>query len=169
MLTRLKNRIVSVVSVFSILASSLAFTPAARAESEQWGRGLAGVWWVNVSVFDCTTLASKGKFTSMLLFARDGTLTETTSNPGFLPGQRSVGFGTWSAKDDGTYSASDVAFILFAGGPFQQGTQKLVHSITLNNHASQWTDQATVDFYTAAGVTIAPMHACATATANRLR
>lgn len=172
MSTRLKSRIVMALAACTVLVSSLSFTPAARAQSQQSAQGLTGAWWVTVSVFDCSTLAPKGRFTSMLLFSRGGTLTETTSNPGFLPGQRSVGFGPWALNDDGTYSASDVAFILFAGGAgpvqFQQGTQKLTHTITLNSDASQWTDQATVDFYTTAGALIAPMHACATATGTRL-
>jgi hypothetical protein len=172
MFPRLKKRFVTGLAAFTLIASSLALTPTARAQSQQSAQGLTGAWWVSVAVYDCSTLASKGRFTSMLLFSRGGTLTETTSNPGFLPGQRSIGVGTWAQDEHGIYSASDVAFILFAGGAgpiqFQQGTQKLVHTITLNSDGSEWTDQATVDFYTAAGIPIAPMHACATATATRL-
>jgi len=172
MITRLKSCFVTPLAIFAILVLSLASTPAARAQSEQSANGLTGAWWVTVSVFDCSTLVSKGRFTSMLLFSRGGTLSETTSNPAFLPGQRSVGFGTWALNGDGTYSASDLAFILFAGGAgpaqFQPGTQKLTHTITLSGDASQWTDRATVDFYTVAGAPIAPMHACATASATRI-
>jgi predicted extracellular nuclease len=173
MSTRLKSRIVMALAACTLVVFSLSVTSAARAQSQQSAQGLTGAWWVTVNVYECSTLAVRGRFTSMLLFSRGGTVTETTSNPAFLPGQRSVGFGTWALNDDGTYYASDVAFILFAGGAaptqFQQGTQKLTHTITLNNDASQWTDQATVDFYTAAGIPIAPMHACATATATRLQ
>jgi hypothetical protein len=173
MFNRLKNRFVTALVAFTVLASLLAATPAVRAQSSQSvaSRNLEGAWWVTVAVYDCGTLAPRGTFASMLLFSHGGTVTETTSNPAFLPGQRGTGFGNWSLNDDGTYSATDVAFILFAGGaaPFQAGTQKLIHSITLNSDASQWTDHATVDFYTAAGVPIAPMHACATATAVRLQ
>lgn len=172
MFTRLRNRLVTATAAVTILASSLAATPALRAQSSQSAasRNLEGAWWVTVAVYDCNTLAPKGNFTSMLIFSRGGTVSETTSNPAFLPGQRSTGFGTWALNDDGTYSATDVAFILFAGSnPFQQGSQKLTHTITLNADASQWIDHATVDFYTAAGIPIAPMHACAAATANRLQ
>ncbi len=171
MLTRLKNRFVTGLVASTILAFSFAATPAVRAQSSQSAasRSLEGAWWVTVNLYDCSTLAVRGRFTSMLLFSHGGTVTETTSNPAFLPGQRSVGFGSWALNDNGTYSASDVAFILFAGGPFQQGTQRLTHSITLNSDASQWTDEATVDFYTAAGAPITPMHACAIATASRLQ
>jgi hypothetical protein len=170
---RTRSRIATTLAVAALLASSLANTLPVRAQSSQSAasRNLEGAWWVSVAVYDCSTLAPRGNFTSMLLFSHGGTVTETTSNPAFLPGQRSVGFGNWSLNDDGTYSATDVAFILFAGGaaPFQPGTQKLIHSIALNADASQWTDHATVDFYTAAGAPIAPMHACATATASRLQ
>ena len=169
MLKATKRHFASTLAALALLTSALSISPAASAQSEQSPKGLTGAWWVTVSVFDCSTLASKGRFTSMLLFSRGGTVTETTSNPIFLPGQRSVGFGTWALNEDGSYSASDVAFIFFAGGPFQPGTQKLTHSILLNADASQWTDQATVDFYTVAGVAIAPMHACATASATRIQ
>ncbi|MGA8086205.1 MAG: hypothetical protein WCA10_02790 [Terracidiphilus sp.] len=132
-------------------------------------RSLEGAWWVNVSVFDCNTLAPKGKFTSLLLFSRGGAVTETTANPGFLPGQRSIGIGNWDRSRYETYTASDVAFILFSGGPFQAGTQKITHTITLSDDGSRWSDRALVDFYDATGAPIVTMHACATATAARLQ
>lgn len=163
-----KLRIATALGIFALLITSLAITPSARAQSEQSSQGLSGAWWVSVSVYNCNTLAPIGRFTSMLLFSRGGTLTETTSNPSFLPGQRSVGLGTWALNHDGSYSASDVAFILFPGGPFQSGTQKLTHTITLNRDTSEWSDQATVDFYNVNGAPITQMHACATATAKRL-
>lgn len=155
---------------FTILAVCFAVTLPLHAQSEESaspGR-LKGAWFVNVSVFDCNTLAPKGKFTSLLMFSRGGTVTETTANPGFLPGQRSIGIGTWEKVGHDTYTASDLAFINFSGGPFQAGTQKLTHTITLSDDGTQWNDQALVDFYDATGAPIAGMHACATATAKRL-
>jgi hypothetical protein len=163
-----KIHIATALAVLVLVITALAISRTARAQSEQSAEGLVGVWWVSVSVYDCDTQAPRGRFTSMLLFARGGTLTETTSNPAFLPGQRGVGLGTWSRNDDGNYSARDVAFILFAGFPFQPGTQKLTHTITLSHDRNQWTDQAIVDFYDAAANPISQMHACATATANRM-
>ena len=168
MLRAKKPRFATALVAFAFLITSLAITRPAHAQSQQSSQGLSGAWWVSVSVYDCNTLAPKGRFTSMLLFSRGGTVTETTSNPAFLPGQRSVGFGTWALNDDGTYSASDVAFILFAGGPFQSGTQRLTHTIILSSDGSQWSDQATVGFYNANGTPISQMHACANASANRL-
>jgi hypothetical protein len=129
--------------------SATLMPPATSSPSNQsaWPHGLEGAWWVTVTLENCTTGVPYGlPFSSMLTFARGGTVTETTSNPGFQHGQRSVGLGTWSQGSDGTYTASDVAFILFSGGPFVQGTQKLVHSITLSSDGSSWTDSATIEF-----------------------
>jgi hypothetical protein len=103
----------------------------------------------------------------MLLFSRGGSVTETTQNPAFAPGQRSMGIGTWQRSHKGTYSATDTAFIQFTAGPFQMGTQRLVHSISLNNDGSEWTDEASVQFYNASGSLI--MQGCATASASRLQ
>ncbi|HEY1498581.1 MAG TPA: hypothetical protein VGF88_03320 [Acidobacteriaceae bacterium] len=152
----------------SIVAFSLAVTMPLHAQRNEFDshRTIEGAWWVNVTQYDCTTGAKRPPFSSLLLFSPSGTLAEATSNPGFLPGQRSTGFGTWAWDEDGTYIASDVAFILFAGGPFQQGTQKLTHSITLDRDADRFTDEATVQFYDVTGTLL--MSGCATATASRL-
>jgi hypothetical protein len=167
MFARLKNRFVLVA--FTILASSLATAPAVCAESGESASShkLEGAWWVTVTLYNCATGVKRPPFSSMLLFSGGGTVTETTSNPGFLAGQRSVGFGAWEKADNGTYKASDVAYILFTGGPFTAGTQKLTHTITLDNDADTFTDDATVQFFDTTG---APLNAaCATATATRLK
>jgi hypothetical protein len=164
------RRILAPLAGFTILAVCFAATLPLRAQSSQSAapNGLEGSWIVSVSVFDCTTLTPKGNFTSLLMFSRGGSVTETTSNPAFLPGQRSIGIGTWDKASDGSYSASDLAFIIFSGGHFQAGTQKLTHTITLTADGTQWNDQALVNFYDVTGAPIAAMHACATATAKRL-
>jgi hypothetical protein len=164
-----KSRILARLVSLTILTVSFAAMVPLHAQSEESAshQSLEGAWFVHVSVFDCNTLAPKGKFSSLLMFSRGGTVTETTANPGFFPGQRSIGIGTWENAGHDTYAASDVAFLL-AGGPFQAGTQKLTHTITLTDDRTQWSDQAFVDFYDATGAPITAMHACATATANRL-
>lgn len=153
---------------YTALTVSLAATVPVHAQSAQSAssRSLEGAWWVTVTQYNCATGVKRPPFTSMLLFSRGGTLTETTSNPGFLPGQRSVGFGTWSSDDKGAYTASDVAFIQFTGGAFQMGTQTLTHSITLNQDGDTFTDNATVQFNDTTGAPI--LSGCATATATRL-
>ena len=151
-----------------IVGLSLIATGPIHAQSDQSAstRSLEGAWWVTVTLYDCTTGAKRPPFTSMLLFSRGGTLSETTANPGFLPGQRSTGFGTWAQAEGGTYVASDTAFIEFTGGTFQQGTQRLAHSITLGD-ADHFSDQAVVQFFNASGTLI--MQGCASASAARLR
>ena len=153
----------------AILATWFAALIPVHAESPESAsrHRLEGAWWVTVTQYDCTTGVTRPSFSSMLLFSRGGTVTEATSNPGFLPGQRSTGFGTWSESDHGTYTASDVAFILFTGGPFQLGSQKLIHTITLGRDADSFTDEAKVQFYNASGTLL--MAGCAYATATRLQ
>jgi hypothetical protein len=163
-----KSRIVTALAVFALLASSFAGSPAVRAQSSQSAsaRSLEGAWWVTVTLYNCATGAKRPPFSSMLLFSRGGALTETTSNPGFLPGQRSIGVGTWDQDGQGTFTANDVAYIQFTGGAFTQGTQKLVHSITLDRNSDSFTDEATVQFFDTNGGVI--MSGCASATATRL-
>jgi hypothetical protein len=169
MLATSKSKILARLSSLTILtACCTALIPlhAQSAESAS-SHSLVGAWWVTVTQYDCTTGVKRPSFSSMLLFSRGGTVTEATSNPGFLPGQRSTGFGTWSESEHGIYSASDVAFILFTGGAFQLGSQKLIHTITLDHNADSFTDEAKVQFYNASGSLL--MAGCASATATRLQ
>jgi hypothetical protein len=162
-----KRQILARLVGLTILAVSLGATIPLHAQSDEFGfrHSLEGAWFVTVTQYDCVTGAKRPPFSSMLLFSRGGTLTEATSNPGFLPGQRSIGIGTWARGEHSTYSASDVAYIQFSGGPFTQGTQKLVHTITLDRDADSFTDEATVQFFNTSGALI--MSGCATATATR--
>jgi hypothetical protein len=160
-------------AVRSLLVKALVLgfvaVPALRvhAQSAQSPGGLTGSWWVTVTLYDCNTGAKRPAFSSILLFDRGGTLAEATRNPGFQPGQRSTGFGTWSQSQSSTYEASDWAFIQFTAGPFQAGTQKIQHTITLNNDGSAFTDDASVYFYDVTGTLI--QQGCATATGTRLQ
>src|ERR1700730_4806991 len=78
---------------------------SANAQSEQSPIGLEGTWRVQVTQYNCATGATRPPFWSLLSFARGGTLTETTSAPAFLPGQRTPGHGVWSSIGQNTYSA----------------------------------------------------------------
>jgi hypothetical protein len=169
MFTRRKKRFVTALAAFTVLAASFAATPALRAQSAESAssHSLEGAWWVTVTLYNCATGTKRPPFSSMLLFSRGGTVTETTSNPAFLASQRSVGFGVWRKADNGTYTASDVAYILFSGGPFTAGTQKLIHTIILDNDADSFTDDATVQFFDTTGALL--NSGCATATAVRLK
>ena len=169
MSARIKSHIVAALAAFSFLASSLVVAPLLNAQPDEsaFHRSLEGAWWVIVTQYNCATGAKRPPFSSMLLFSDGGTLTETTSNPAFLPGQRGIGVGTWTRDEHGTYSASDVAYIEFTGATFTQGTQKLTHSITLDRDADSFTDVATVQFFDSTGAIL--MSGCASATATRLQ
>jgi len=169
MFAHIKSRIAAALAAFLFLTSSPVVTPLLNAQPDEsaFHHGLEGAWWVTVTLYNCSTGVKRPPFSSMLLFSRGGTLTETTSNPGFLPGQRSIGVGTWDRGEHGTYSAIDVAYIQFTGGAFTQGTQKLTHSITLDHDADAFTDEATVQFFDSTGAVL--MSGCASATATRLQ
>jgi hypothetical protein len=167
MLASAKCRAIATLATLAIFGTILSVTPKACAQSEQSGQGLTGAWRVTVTLDDCNGNVLGAAFPSMLLFSRGGALTETTSNPAFFPGQRSTGIGTWWRNPDGTYSGSDVAFILYSAGPFTAGTQEITHTITLSSDETKWTDKATVKFFDANGTL--GKHPCATATATRIQ
>ena len=165
-------------AAFVVFAAMLSSAPTSQAQSEQSSVGLVGAWSVTVALHpagNCNGPVIAPLFSSMVMFSRGGTVTESTSNPAFQPGQRGTGLGVWWLNDDGTYSATDVAYILFTSsnytpGPppvgFAAGTQAITHNIVLNQNATGWTDMATVQFY---DINHNPLNrACATARAVRL-
>src|SRR3954469_17731250 len=101
----------------------LATTLAASAQSERSGssKGLGGTWHVQVTLQNCATHAALGSFESILSFHQGGTMSGTTTNPAFAPGQRTSDYGVWSYSGDHTYSATSEAFLLFSAGPFPKG------------------------------------------------
>lgn len=163
-----------------VFATMLSLTTASQAQSQQASLGLIGAWSVTVTLHpagNCNGPVIAPPFSSIVMFSRGGTVTESTSNPGFEHGQRGTGLGVWWLNENGSYSATDVAYILFTSsnyspGPppvgFAAGTQEITHTIWLNRNATQWTDTATVQFY---DVNHNPLKqaACATATAVRLQ
>src|SRR4051812_19138996 len=53
------------------------------------GKSLVGTWRVTVQLYDCATEAPVGPtFASLLTFNEGGTMTGSTTNPGFAVGQR---------------------------------------------------------------------------------
>jgi len=128
-------------------------------------QSLQGTWWATVTLYDCATGATRPSFTSLLAFARGGTMSETTGNPAFQPGQRTSGYGTWSRTNDDTYTSTDESFILFTAGPFAQGTQRINHSIRVDGN--QFTDDGTVQFFDMQGRLL--VSGCARAVGTRLQ
>src|SRR5258707_6630734 len=99
----------------ALLAGALLLGTAitAKAHSEQSPNGLEGTWRVQVTQYNCATGATLPPFWSLLSFARGGVLTETTTSPGFLPGQRTPGHGVWISAGANAYTAVSEAFVLF--------------------------------------------------------
>ena len=170
----MQNASVAVLAIFRstrALAAGgllvLAATHCLYAQSEQSGTGLEGTWWVQVTQYDCTNPdVTRPPFVSLLAFARGGTMSETTANPVFQPGQRTSGYGAWKQTSDG-YTSVDLAFILFSAGPFTQGTQRINHSITLADDGDHFNDVATVQFFDSHGTRL--ISGCARAVGTRLQ
>ena len=85
---------------------------------------LEGAWQVRITPYVCATgvpLPPAAEFDSLINFAAGGTMTETTSNPRFLPGQRSPGLGYWERNERRSYEIVFQAFVQFTGGQLHAG------------------------------------------------
>jgi len=111
---------------------------AGGARAQQSGaeaRTLQGVWYVQVTIRDCTTDAPLAPpVNSLVTFAAGGTLHESVGGGGFAPGQRSDGHGTWAHKGGHTYDQRFVSLINFATAPgpgpgFEPGWMKVQHTV----------------------------------------
>ncbi|HEU5403802.1 MAG TPA: hypothetical protein VFU86_20775 [Terriglobales bacterium] len=146
---------------------ALAFPAALAAQSEAAATGMPGTWHVQVSVISCSTGQPIGPvFSSLLTFARGGTLSGTTRNPTFQPGQRTSDFGVWRQTGSNTYFADSEAFLLFTSSAppvFQAGTQRIIQSITLSGDT--FDSVAITRFYDTAGSLVSS--GCAHAIATR--
>lgn len=145
---------------------------SASASAHADGRTLPGTWLVQVRLLTaCTGGTALPPFWSMLTFASEGTLTGTTMNQAFAPGQRGPDHGTWSRERGGDYAAASVAFIMFPTPPsppaspgFQSGVQRIDQAITLTD-ANTFESTATVTFYDASAQLY--RQGCARATGRR--
>jgi hypothetical protein len=149
------------------LVFALGFPASLAAQSEAAATGMVGTWRVQVSVINCSTGQTVGpRFSSLLTFGRGGTLSGTTRNPAFQPGQRTSDFGFWRQTGSNTYSADSEAFLLFTSSAppvFQAGTQRIVQSITLSGDS--FDSVAITRFYDTAGTLLTS--GCARAIATR--
>jgi hypothetical protein len=115
------------------VACALALTALCATASAHSGRDadfasqdakLPGTWLVQVTTYNCSTLIEGQPFTSLLTFGADGSLVEATSNPGFLPGQRSAGHGYWERSGRNFYHMVSEAFIQLRGAPARAAFQE---------------------------------------------
>jgi len=129
---------------------------------------IEGTWRVTVTQKLCETGTPIGlPFQSLVTFARGGTLSGTTANAAFQPGQRSGDFGVWTHTGGNNYSAVDEAFILFSAGAFTQGRQTIKHSISLTREG--FTDVASVQLYDLNGLPLLKTPGCAAAVGQRVQ
>jgi hypothetical protein len=134
---------------------------SAAADGHGFGRfqlpaPLDGAWQVRITPYDCSTgvpLPPQFEFDSLNSFASGGTMTETTSNPRFMPGQRSVGLGYWERTGRSSYETVFQAFVQFTGGNYTQGTQRVDQDIELVD-ADHWNSTAVVSFSDVAGAPV---------------
>jgi hypothetical protein len=152
----------AVVMMLSVMGqSAMAQNPGSTASP------LGGTWQVQVTLVNCQTgiALPPPPFSSLLTFARGGTLAEDTSNPSFAPGQRSPGQGVWETTSNNVFYARSVAFINFSTPVFESGQQIIEQTISYDNQSDQWSAVATIEFTDANHAVY--RQGCATATAMR--
>ena len=141
----------------ALLAGALLMAAAitANAQSDQSPNGLEGTWRVQVVQYNCANPSiTFPPFYSLLSFHRGGTETETTSNPGLLPGQRTPGHGFWKSVGDHQYLMVVEAFILFDSPTtppgLKTGVQKIVQAIVVTDE-SHFASDGTLNFFATDG------------------
>ena len=146
---------IGALAAVGALVLSLGLAATARTErGDSEDRGLEGTWAVTVNLQNCQTGVNMGAtFNSYLIFARGGTLSESTSNPGFAIGQRGPELGIWSRERHHEYSAKSTAFIFYTTPPslpaspgFNAGTQTITQTIDYDEDTDSWTANAAISF-----------------------
>jgi hypothetical protein len=154
----------------------------AKDDEREAAAALQGTWQVRLTPYVCGSdpivTLPQAAIDSYLNFGAGGTLIETTSNPRFMPGQRSPGFGHWERVGRRTYAAVFQAFVQFSTQPatptsYQRGTQRVEQEIELvdadrwSSTADRWTSTAVVTFRDIGGNKVPPS-GCAIAAAVRM-
>ena len=163
----------AVVALAAALVVGSALRASAQDHHDSSKRTLEGTWWVRVTTFtDCVSRTPLISFSALLTFADGGTMTGTTTNPGFAIGQRSPDHGVWARRRaPHTFKAASVALILFTTAPnfpltpgFQAGSQRLDQTIALTD-PDHFTSDAVTAFFDATGQEY--RRGCATALGQR--
>ena len=132
--------------------------PGAKAEDGS----LVGLWRVEVTVRNCTTMDEVRAFPALFNFATGGTFTETTA--GQFPALATPGLGVWQQKGDRTYSAVFEAFVFSPAGVWIQ-THRISRVIELSDNADEFTDTVHLEILDPNGNLVA--RGCATSLAHR--
>jgi hypothetical protein len=131
-----RSAVILTISLALVLSAASA---ASAQQSAAEARTVEGVWYVQVTIRDCTTgLALAPVVNSLVTFAAGGTLHESPGGGGFAPGQRSEGHGTWTHKGGQTYDQRFVAMINFTTAPgpgpgFEAGWIVVHHTVELSD------------------------------------
>jgi hypothetical protein len=141
--------------------SALAQDPGSAASP------LIGTWQVKVTLLNCQTGDPLGPppFSSLLTFARGGTLSEATTNPSFAIGQRSPGQGVWETKSHDVFYVRIVAFLNFSTPGFEAGQQIIEQTMTYEEQSDQLSAVVAISFTDTNGGVY--RQGCAMATARR--
>lgn len=141
--------------------SALAQDPGSAASP------LIGTWQVKVTLLNCQTGDPLGPppFSSLLTFARGGTLSEATTNPSFAIGQRSPGQGVWETKSHDVFYVRIVAFLNFSTPGFEAGQQIIEQTMTYEEQSDQLSAVVAINFTDTNGGVY--RQGCAMATARR--
>jgi hypothetical protein len=123
-MTRMNStRRICSVAILGLSGMLVAASPQILSASDDTSNDrLAGAWTIQVTLRNCDTGAPMGSFLSLVSFHRGGTISETTSSPAFLPGQRSDGHGSWKYLGAQTYSQHIIALIRFGSPANLPGT-----------------------------------------------
>ncbi len=178
---RNRNRQLAALCLAGALVLAAGITGSAHDNPSGRSHRLEGTWLVQVTLRNCATNASLGSFNSIVTFHQGGTISESTSSPGFAIGQRGNASGNWAFKGHRTYSQRMVSLINFdtaanlPGTPgfnptlpvtpgFFAGSSIVTHTLELvdDDHA---TSSGTNAFYKADGTQYRT--GCSTAEATR--
>jgi len=177
MKSRLRNSLYALAGL--AFTASLVLLPAqlkASGSNHLFFPGtIVGTWTVQVQQYNCQTEEPLGKpFSALLTFAAGGTMTGSTTNPGFAVGQRGTDQGIWSYEGRHNYKAKDISFLFYttpaappASPGFQAGTQTLAQEIEFKNGRDEFTSDAKVEFADITGAVY--RQGCASATAQRVK
>jgi hypothetical protein len=156
---------------------SAGYSPAGAADGIGYGRSqapapLEGAWRVSIAPYVCGTdprqMINAPPVVSYLTFGPSGTLSETTSNPRFDPGQRGPGMGYWYRTGRTQYRAAFEAFILSNNAAYAKGRQRVEQDMVFDTDDDSWSSDARVAFYAGSSPTPVQTPACAFATAVRM-
>lgn len=176
-----RGRGLAALYLAGILVMASGITGLAHTNESGRGQRLEGTWLVQVTLRNCATNASLGSFSSVVSFHAGGTLSETTSSPGFAIGQRSPGHGEWAFEGHRTYSQRMISLINFDTAANLPGTPAFNPSLPVSpgfftgwvtvDHTVELTDRdhltssGTNEFYKADGTQY--RSGCSTALATR--